>query len=62
MYRPGERPHVEVLVDGTWYPGVLVAWFPVGEGAWHGNVEYSTTPPEKQIGTFPGKRIRPVEH
>jgi len=36
----GERPHVEVLVEGAWFPGELRAWSrpsPVG-GVWWGNV------------------------
>jgi hypothetical protein len=28
VYRPADRPDVEVLIGGTWYPGELRMWSP----------------------------------
>ena len=57
VYRASERPDVEVLVDGYWYPGELRAWFPTADG-WEGNVQYALTVSEDCLGTFPSDHIR----
>jgi len=44
IYDPAERPLIEVLIDGTWYPGELRAWLPNDDGTWRANVGYSTAP------------------
>jgi hypothetical protein len=41
IYPADDRPDVEVLVDGEWYPGELRAWYPRVDG-WWGNVSYRT--------------------
>jgi hypothetical protein len=60
VYRPADRPDVEVLVDGTWYAGELRAWFPLPDGTWEGNVQYSLGPAQNYLDQFPQDRIRPV--
>lgn len=55
---PGDRPDVEVLVDGTWWPGELRAWERRDDG-WWGNVQWRTKPGETRIDTLPEHRIRP---
>jgi hypothetical protein len=59
----GERLDVEVLVDGTWYPGQLHAWSRPGathshSTGWWGHVTYRTGPGERLSRTVPSERIR----
>ena len=56
-FSPVDGPDVEVLVDGTWYPGQLRAWLPRDNG-WYGNVEYSTDVGENRLNTVPEHQIR----
>jgi hypothetical protein len=63
-YPFGERPDVEVLVEGTWYPGELRAWsrpFPHAGGAWWGNVEYRTGAARRRFATVRSDRVRKTE-
>lgn len=38
--KPGERPDVEVCVDGGWCPGELRMWTQDDHGAWFAQVQY----------------------
>jgi hypothetical protein len=53
VYRPADRPDVEIEIDGTWYPGELRAWFPRDDGTWEGNVMYSLGPAQNHLDQFP---------
>jgi hypothetical protein len=60
VYPPGERPDVEVLVDGTWCDGELRMWTRREDG-WWGNVSWR--PPgehTRRHGTFLADQIREV--
>jgi hypothetical protein len=65
---PGEEPPCEVLVDDTWHPGWVRAWFRREDG-WHANVEYSATArtregveyPSNHLATFAPGQYRKVE-
>jgi len=50
---------VEVLVDGTWYPGELRAWQKL-EGRWRGDVVYTVGVGMRKLGWFLEDRLRPV--
>ena len=57
----GERPDVEVLVDGVWYPGELRAWsrpFPNAGGIWWGNVDYRTGTGQHHFVTVHSDQVR----
>ncbi len=43
VYTPGQRPDVEVLVDGQWVQGELRAWSR-HKDQWWANVVYRTAP------------------
>jgi hypothetical protein len=60
VYRAADRPDVEVLIGGTWYPGELRMWPPRSDGTWEGNVMYSTGPADR-LDTFPQDQIKQVE-
>lgn len=60
VYEPADRPDVEVLIDGTWYPGELRAWYPQPDGTWHGDVMWSAGPAQNRLDTVPAERIRPA--
>lgn len=60
VYRPDQRPDVEVLVDDTWYPGELRAWQQRDDG-WWANVNWSTGPGLTYLDTVPADRVRPAE-
>ena len=65
-FAPGERPEVEVLVEGTWYPGELNAWSQPGVAngystGWWGNVTYRTDAGERHRKTVPYHRIRAAD-
>ena len=36
VYRPDERSHVVVMVDGTWHEGELRMWSQTADGSWQG--------------------------
>jgi hypothetical protein len=58
-YGPHERPKVEVLVEGVWYPGRLRAWSrPSNGGPWWGNVIYRSAPGKRHVATVHQSRIR----
>lgn len=40
VYRPDERPDVEVLVSGVWRVGELRMWSQLKDGLWQGNVQW----------------------
>ena len=40
VYRPDERPDIEVLVDGVWCDGELRMWTLREDGSWQGNVQW----------------------
>lgn len=61
VFRPDQRPPVEVLIRGVWLHGELRAWFPVPDG-WRANVSYSTGPGETRLETVPAECVRPVAH
>jgi hypothetical protein len=60
VYSGLDRILVEVLVDGTWYPGELRSWDLVEDGTWSGMVEWTTEPGSTYLGRVPGTMIRPV--
>lgn len=49
VYRPDQRPDVEVLVDGTWQEGELLTWSRGPDGAWWANVRHRAGP---GLGTY----------
>ena len=58
-YPPGNRPVVEVQVNGRWLPGELRQWSQHEDGSWWGNVQYRPTDePTRHYGTFSADRIR----
>ena len=59
VYRPDERPDVEVLVDGTWCPGELRAWTQHDDATWTAEVRYQPVGSNSRtIGTFTAEEIR----
>lgn len=59
MPKPGERPDVEVLGDGTRRPGELRMWTQDDDGAWEAQEQYR--PPgshSRVIGAFPAEHVR----
>jgi hypothetical protein len=50
---------VEVLVDGTWWPGNLEHWRR-RDDRWEGWIRWSTGPGENRVDWFPAERIRRV--
>ena len=60
LYRPDERPDVEVLVDDEWWPGELWEWRQDDAGAWSGFCSWQRGPGQgRHTDVFPGERIRP---
>lgn len=59
-YRPDERPEVEVLVDGVWFPGELRMWFQHEDGSWRENVMWSRVPGENRLDNVPAERVGPM--
>lgn len=57
VYRPDQRPDVEVLRDGVWYPGELRAWQSRADG-WWANVQYRTAPGMTYLDTVPADQVR----
>jgi len=61
VYKPHERPDVEVLVDGVWFPGELRMWTQRDDGTWSADVRWSEgTGASSRLDTFPADQIRPV--
>jgi hypothetical protein len=58
FYAPGERPDVEVLIDGNWYPGELRMWTKSGV-RWAANCSYRTAPGNTRLDTFDQDEVRP---
>jgi hypothetical protein len=52
VYRPGERPDIEVLVDGVWREGELRMWIQREDGTWWAQVTWRSGPGSSRIGTF----------
>lgn len=52
-----DRPDVEVLVDGTWWPGQLRMWTRHDDGTWTGNVLFHDAEGNR-ADTFPADHIR----
>jgi hypothetical protein len=40
VFKPDDRPDVEVLVDGAWCDGELRMWTQREDGSWWGNVAW----------------------
>jgi hypothetical protein len=61
VYRPGERPAVEVLVDAVWCDGELRMRTQRDDGSWKGNVQWrSNGEPTRRLDTFVADFIRPA--
>jgi hypothetical protein len=58
IYKPHERPDVEILVDGTWYPGELRGRWRRG-GKTLCNVAWHDRRGATHLTTVPVDRIRP---
>ena len=48
---------VEVVVDGTWYPGELRAWQRL-DGRWRGDVTYTIDVGMRKLGWFDQTDVR----
>jgi hypothetical protein len=57
VYPPGERPDVEVRVDGGWWPGEVRSWSPRPSG-WWANCSWHRKAGETQLGTFHEDDVR----
>ncbi|CUR54588.1 hypothetical protein NOCA2190045 [metagenome] len=60
VYRPAERPEVEVLVDGRWHYGQLRMWTRHDSG-WRAQVTWTRDTAENRIDSFPSERVRKLE-
>jgi len=57
--KPGERPDVEVFVEGDWRPGELRMWTRDDHGAWVAQVQYQPAGTHSRvIGAFPDEDVR----
>jgi hypothetical protein len=57
--KPGDRPDVEVVVDGVWCPGELRMWTQDADDNWTAQVQYR--PPgsfSRVIGAFGADQVR----
>lgn len=61
VFAPGDRPDVEVRVDGVWCPGELRMWQQRG-GDWWAQVNYRSEPGTNRITTVHERDVRPDEH
>ena len=59
VYRPAERPDVEVKVNGMWWPAELRGWWEK-DGVRLMNVQWRTAPGEVRLDTVPADRVRQV--
>lgn len=57
VYRPDERPDIEVEVDGTWHPGELRGWWD-RDGRRLVNVSWRPQAGITYIDTVPADRVR----
>ena len=58
IYLPGERPDIEVLVDGVGCEGA--SWTQREDGSWRGNVQWRPNgEPTRRLDTFVADLIRP---
>lgn len=53
-----ERKLVEVLVDGTWYPGELRSWDQAEDNSWSGMAEWTVAPGSTYLGRVLAGRLR----
>jgi hypothetical protein len=60
VYKPDQRPDVEVMVDGTWWPGELRGWWD-RDGVRLMNVQWRTGPSQVRLDTVLAELVRPVE-
>jgi len=60
VYKPHERPEVEVRVDGRRHYGELRMWTQDNAGAWSAQVTWSRAVAENLIGTFAAADVRPL--
>lgn len=57
--KPGERPDVEVDIEGVWCPGEVRMWTHNDDDAWFAQVQYRLPGTfSGKIGTFPADRVR----
>ena len=54
IFRPGEHPDVEVVVNGLWCDGQLRVWTQREDGSWHGDVEWRAD--DMRVGHRPTPR------
>ena len=60
VYRPKERPDIEVLVDGVWCVGELRMWSQREDGSRQGDVQWRANgEPIRRLDTFTADLIRP---
>jgi hypothetical protein len=57
VYRPADRPDVEVKVDGLWWTGELRGWWDQ-DGVRLMNVQWRTGPGQVRLDTVPADRVR----
>jgi hypothetical protein len=57
VFRPDERPDVQVRIDGVWYPGELRMWQRRKDG-WWANVTWRTGPGLTFVGSVPQDDVR----
>ncbi|MGD9960167.1 hypothetical protein [Nocardioides sp.] len=60
VYRPHERPEVEVRVDGKWHYGELRMWTRDAAGGWSAQVTWSRGVAQNLIDTFAADDVRPL--
>jgi len=58
-YKPHERPDIEVLVNGIWYPGQLRASWRRHGRKFH-SVSWTERPGMTRLDTVPAARVRPA--
>ena len=56
--RPDNTRPVQVLVDGSWHPGELLAYRQGAADLWIGYVRWSDTPGQNRLGWFSQEVIR----
>jgi hypothetical protein len=58
IYALDARPDVEVLVDGTWYPGEARGYWDGDDGQAIIDVQWRSAPGQARIDGFPAERVR----